>query len=69
MTGTLKQILFGPAVVDDGSQNLMGAITTSMGCLGASTLKEMHYVEIIIAPSIQTEGKVFQAAQHVGMGT
>jgi len=28
-TGSLKQILFGPAEVDDGSQNLVGAITTS----------------------------------------
>src|ERR1039457_3997963 len=28
VTGTLKQILFGPATVDDGSQNLVGAIMT-----------------------------------------
>jgi len=68
VTGTLEQILFGPATVDDGSQNLMGALTTSMGALGAKTLKDMNFVEIIIAPSIQTEGKVFQAAQRVGMG-
>jgi IMP dehydrogenase len=68
ISGTLKQILFGPAVVDDGSQNLMGALATSMGSLGAKTLDEMHFVEIIIAPSIQTEGKVFQATQRVGMG-
>jgi IMP dehydrogenase len=67
-TGTLKEILFGPAKVDDGSQNLMGALKTSMGSLGASDLKEMHDVEIIIAPSIQTEGKVFQVGQRVGMG-
>jgi len=68
ITGNLEQILFGPAVVDDGSQNLMGALTTSMGSLGAKNIKEMHFVEIIIAPSIQTEGKVFQASQRVGMG-
>jgi IMP dehydrogenase len=67
-TGTLKEILFGPAKVDDGSQNLMGALKTSMGSLGASNLKEMHDVEIIIAPSIQTEGKIFQVGQRVGMG-
>lgn len=67
-TGSLKEILFGPARVDDGSQNLMGALKTSMGSLGASSLKEMHDVEIIIAPSIQTEGKIFQADQRVGMG-
>jgi IMP dehydrogenase len=68
VSGTLEQILFGPAEVDDGSQNLMGALTTSMGTLGVRTLKEMHFVEIIIAPSIQTEGKLFQAVQRVGMG-
>ncbi|MCD6539205.1 MAG: GuaB3 family IMP dehydrogenase-related protein [Candidatus Omnitrophica bacterium] len=67
-SGSLEQILFGPAEVDDGSQNLMGALATSMGSLGAKTLKDMHFVEIIIAPSIQTEGKIFQAAQRVGMG-
>lgn len=67
-TGTLKEILFGPAKVDDGSQNLVGALQTSMGSLGASNLQEMHDVEIIIAPSIQTEGKVFQVSQRIGMG-
>jgi IMP dehydrogenase len=67
-SGTLEEILFGPAKVDDGSQNLMGALTTSMGCLGAKNIKDMHCVEIIIAPSIQTEGKIFQAVQRVGMG-
>ena len=68
VTGSLEQILFGPAVVDDGSQNLMGALTASMGSLGAKDIKEMNFVEIIIAPSIQTEGKVFQVSQRVGMG-
>jgi len=67
-TGTLKEILYGPAKLDDGSQNLMGALTTSMGSLGAKDIKEMNLVEIIIAPSIQTEGKVFQQAQRIGMG-
>ena len=67
-TGRLKDILLGPAKVDDGSQNLIGALKTSMGSLGAMQLKEMHDVEIIIAPSIQTEGKIFQVGQRVGMG-
>ena len=66
-TGTLKEILFGPAKLDDGSQNLMGALRTSMGNLGATDIREMQLTEIIIAPAIKTEGKVFQAAQHVGM--
>jgi IMP dehydrogenase len=67
-TGSLKEILFGPAKVDDGSQNLIGALKTSMGSLGALSLREMQDVEIIIAPSIQTEGKIFQVGQRVGMG-
>lgn len=68
-TGSLKQILFGPAEVDDGSQNLIGAITTCMGNVGASSLPEFQQTEIIIAPSIRTEGKLFQTVQSVGMGT
>ncbi len=67
-TGSLAEILFGPACVDDGSQNLMGALRTSMGSLGVKYLKEMQYVEVILASSIQTEGKIFQVAQRVGMG-
>ncbi len=68
-TGSLKQILFGPAEVDDGSQNLVGAITTCMGNVGARTITEFQQTEIIIAPSIKTEGKLFQTLQSVGMGT
>lgn len=68
-TGPLKQILFGPAEVDDGSQNLVGAITTCMGNVGAASIREFQETEIIIAPSIKTEGKLFQTVQSVGMGT
>ncbi|MFL6542978.1 MAG: GuaB3 family IMP dehydrogenase-related protein [Chthoniobacterales bacterium] len=68
-TGSLKQILFGPAEVDDGSQNLVGAITTCMGNVGARDIAEFQQTEIIIAPSIKTEGKLFQTVQSVGMGT
>ncbi|MDQ6808439.1 MAG: GuaB3 family IMP dehydrogenase-related protein [Verrucomicrobiota bacterium] len=68
-TGSLKQILFGPAEVDDGSQNLVGAITTCMGNVGARSIAEFQQTEIIIAPSIKTEGKLFQTVQSVGMGT
>ena len=68
ITGTLDEILFGPARVDDGSQNLMGALSTSMGSVGAKNIKQMHRSELIIAPSIQTEGKIFQVVQRVGMG-
>src|SRR5208283_1802610 len=68
VSGSLKQILFGPADVDDGSQNLVGAITTCMGNVGAASIRKFQETEIIIAPSIKTEGKFFQTVQSVGMG-
>ncbi len=67
-TGTLEEILYGPAKLDDGTQNLVGALRTCMGNVGASNLREMQLTEIVIAPSIRTEGKVFQKAQRIGMG-
>lgn len=68
VSGSLEEILFGPAKTDDGTQNLMGALATAMGSVGARTLKEFQLTEIIIAPSIQTEGKLIQRTQRVGMG-
>jgi IMP dehydrogenase len=67
-TGSLEEILKGPAKLDDGTHNLLGALKTSMGTLGAKDIKEMQQVEVIIAPSLLTEGKVYQKAQHLGMG-
>jgi IMP dehydrogenase len=67
-TGSLQQILRGPAKLDDGTHNLLGALQTSMGTLGAKTIKEMQQVEVVIAPSLLTEGKVYQKAQQLGMG-
>jgi len=67
-TGTLEQILRGPAQLDDGTHNLLGALKTSMGTLGAQTISEMQQVEVVIAPSLLTEGKVYQKAQQLGMG-
>ncbi|WP_103669459.1 GuaB3 family IMP dehydrogenase-related protein [Pseudanabaena sp. BC1403] len=67
-TGSLEQILRGPAGLDDGTHNLLGALKTSMGTLGAATIREMQQVEVVIAPSLLTEGKVYQKAQQLGMG-
>lgn len=67
-TGTLQEILTGPARLDDGTHNLLGALKTSMGTLGAKNLKEMQQVEVVIAPALLTEGKVYQKAQQLGMG-
>ena len=67
-TGTLEEILYGPANLDDGTQNLVGALRTCMGNIGAKDLREMQLTELVIAPAIRTEGKLFQSAQRVGMG-
>ncbi|MEM6590427.1 MAG: GuaB3 family IMP dehydrogenase-related protein [Cyanobacteria bacterium P01_H01_bin.119] len=67
-TGSLEQILRGPAQLDDGTHNFFGALQTSMGTLGAKNIKEMQQAEVIIAPSLLTEGKVYQKAQQLGMG-
>ncbi|MBI2831687.1 MAG: GuaB3 family IMP dehydrogenase-related protein [Chloroflexi bacterium] len=62
-TAPLKQILFGPTSVTDGSQNLVGALKTAMGVCGAATIKDMHKAELVVAPSITTEGKFWQIAR------
>ncbi|MGA2123129.1 MAG: GuaB3 family IMP dehydrogenase-related protein [Acidimicrobiales bacterium] len=66
--GTLKEILLGPAHENDGRLNLMGALRTSMATCGYETLKEFQKAEIMLAPSLQTEGKAMQRSQGVGMG-
>jgi IMP dehydrogenase len=58
--GTLERILLGPAHVTDGSENLVGALRQSMAALGARTIREMQRVEMVYAPSTQTEGKSWQ---------
>lgn len=67
-TGTLRDILFGPARVDDGSQNLIEALRTAMGMCGARSVRQMQQAEVIIAPALVTEGKTMQIAQRVGQG-
>jgi IMP dehydrogenase len=62
-TGSLERILFGPAHVTDGSENLVGAVRQSMAALGARTIAEMQQVEIVYAPSTQTEGKSWQRSR------
>jgi len=62
-SGTLERILFGPAGVTDGSENLVGALRQSMAALGARTVAEMQQVEMVYAPSVQTEGKSWQRSR------
>lgn len=64
---SLKQILYGPSDSDDGSQNFYDALKTCCATLGVKNLKGLQQVEIIIAPALQTEGKVYQSLQSVGM--
>ena len=66
IAGSLEQILFGPAFTEDGTLNLVGAIRTCMGSVGARNIRELQQTELIIAPAIKTEGKVFQQAQKLG---
>jgi IMP dehydrogenase len=65
---TLKEILTGPATVNDGTLNLFGALRFSMATTGYGSIREFHKTEIVVAPAIRTEGKDLQRAQGVGMG-
>jgi len=67
-TGSLEEILVGPARENDGTLNLMGALRTSMATTGYQNIKEFQKAEVMYAPSLATEGKTEQAAQRVGMG-
>ena len=58
--GTLRQILYGPTSATDGTQNFIGALRVAMGMCGAYTVRDLHKAEMVVAPSIKTEGKFFQ---------
>lgn len=61
--GSLKKVLFGPASVTDGSENLVGALRQSMAALGARDIRAMQNVEMVSAPAIATEGKSWQLSR------
>jgi IMP dehydrogenase len=67
--GTLEEILIGPARENDGTFNLMGGLRTSMATTGYQDIAEFNRAELMIAPSLQTEGKQLQSSQGVGMGS
>jgi IMP dehydrogenase len=67
--GTLEEILVGPARENDGTFNLMGGLRTSMATTGYQDIAEFNRAELMIAPSLQTEGKQLQSSQGVGMGS
>ena len=66
--GSLEEILVGPARENDGRLNLFGALRTSLATCGYANIKEFQKAEVMVAPSLQTEGKVLQRSQRVGMG-
>jgi IMP dehydrogenase len=66
--GTLEEILVGPAHENDGTLNLMGALRMSMATTGYQDIKEFQKAEVMVAPALQTEGKLEQRSQRVGMG-
>ena len=66
--GTVEEILAGPAHENDGRLNLFGALRTSLATCGYANIKEFQKAEVMIAPSLQTEGKLLQRSQHIGMG-
>jgi len=68
-TGTLEEIVTGPARENDGTLNLMGALRTSMATCGYQDMAEFNRAELMVAPSLQTEGKYLQRDQGVGMGS
>ena len=67
--GTLEEILLGPAHENDGTFNLIGAWWTSMATCGYQDIRDFQRAEVMIAPSLQTEGKQLQRQQSVGMGS
>jgi IMP dehydrogenase len=67
--GTLEEILVGPARHNDGRLNLFGALRTSLATCGYGDIKEFQKAEVMVAPALQTEGKLLQRSQRVGMGT
>ena len=59
-------MLLGPACTDDGSTNLFGGLRRAMAMTGYSSIKEFQKVEVMVAPSLATEGKSLQRAQGTG---
>jgi len=64
VNATLGKILFGPSSRTDGTENYVGALRNAMGVCGALSIKEFQKTKLVIAPSIKTEGKYFQALQQ-----
>ena len=63
---SLEQVLFGPSHRTDGTHNLVGALQICMSMVGAQTIEEFHEkAELVVAPTIATEGKMFQRTGQI----
>jgi IMP dehydrogenase len=60
---TLQKLLYGPTSRTDGTENLVGALRTAMGMCGAYNVRQFQQAEMVIAPAIKTEGKIYQFAE------
>jgi IMP dehydrogenase len=58
--GPLEKILFGPTSQSDGTENMIGALQVCMGMVGAYDIRGMHQADLVVAPSVKTEGKHYQ---------
>jgi IMP dehydrogenase len=65
----MEEILLGPAQENDGTFNLIGALRTSMATCGYEDIRDFQRAEVMVAPSLQTEGKQLQREQSVGMAS
>ena len=61
----VQQVLFGPTSLFNGTQNLVGALKECMGMCGAETIQDFHEAEMVLAPAISTEGKIYQMSNLI----
>jgi len=47
--GTMREILFGPSVVADGTMNLVGALRRAMATTGYTEVKDFQRVEVVVS--------------------
>ncbi|MCH8948808.1 MAG: GuaB3 family IMP dehydrogenase-related protein [Chloroflexi bacterium] len=60
---TLQKVIHGPTSRTNGTENLIGALRTAMSMCGARAIRDFQQAELVVAPSIKTEGKQIQRAQ------
>ncbi|MBC8514415.1 GuaB3 family IMP dehydrogenase-related protein [bacterium] len=64
----LETLFFGPSHKDDGTLNLIGGLSNSMGMVGAATISQMQRAQVVHCPSLKDEGKHYQFREGIGQG-